>query len=189
VPAVDESSLGRFLADAAADDAARARSHERGLRQVAVEEATFAGLALDLAERGVGVICRTAAGRPHRGRIVAVGRDFLVVRDGARPPVFAALAATTVLRPEPAAGAGVGSGGDVSGSRTAPLDVGLAAALSRLAVERPRVQVTSVGDPEPLAGELRSVGLDVATVHLDGDGRLVAHVRLATVADVTLFDY
>lgn len=185
MPAVDESSLGRFLADAAADDAARERSQERGLRQVAAEEATFAGLALDLAERGVGVVARTAGGRPHRGRIVAVGRDFLVLREGARPPVFLALAAMTVLRPEPA----VGGGDDTSGARPAPVDVGLAAALSRLAVERPRVQVMSVGDPEPLAGELRSVGLDVATVHLDGDGRLVAHVRLATVADVIVFDY
>jgi hypothetical protein len=184
VPAVDESELGRFLADAAADDAARARSQERGLRQVAEEEATFAGLALDLAERGVGVIARTASGRPHRGRIEAVGRDFLVVREGTRPSVFLALAAMTVLRPEPAVG-----GGDFAGARPAPIDVGLAAALSRLAVERPRVQLTSVGDPEPLAGELRSVGADVATLQLDGDSRLVAHVRLAGVADVMLFDY
>ncbi|MEA3075132.1 MAG: hypothetical protein QOF60_40 [Actinomycetota bacterium] len=185
MPAVDESELGRFLADAAADDAARARSQERGLRQVAEEEATFAGLALDLAERGAGVIVRTASGRPHRGRIEAVGRDFVVVRDGARPPVFVPLAAITVLRPEPSAAGNA----DFAGARPAPVDVSLAAALSRLAVERPRVQLTSVGDPEPLAGELRSVGADVATVQLDGEGRLVAHVRLAGLADVVVFDY
>jgi hypothetical protein len=186
VPAVDETELGRFLADAAADGAARERSQERGLRQVAEEEATFAGLALDLAERGMGVIARTAGGRPHRGRIVAVGRDFVVVRDGPRPPAFLPLAAMTVLRPEPAVG---GPPDDAAGARPAPVDVSLAAALVRLAAERPRVQLTSMGDPEPMAGELRSVGADVATVHLDGDGRLVAHVRLATLADLIVFDY
>jgi hypothetical protein len=188
VPLVDESELARFLAGAAADTAARERSQERVLRQVAEEEATFVGVALDLAERGAGVIVRTASGRPHRGRIVAVGRDFLVVREGARPPVFVATGAISVLRPEPTGGGGAL---DTAGSRAAPLDVGLAAVLARLAAggEHPRVQLTAVGDPEPLAGELRQVGADVATLHLDGDGRVVAHVRVAGLADVVLLDF
>lgn len=185
MPPVDETELARFLADAAADAAAQERSHERVLRQVAEEEATFAGIALDLAERRSGVIARTASGRPHRGRIVAVGRDFLVVRDTAGPPVFIALGALTVLRPEPAAS----GGGDHTGQRPPPLAVGLGGVLARLAAERPRVQLTCTGDPEPLAGRLRSVGADVATLVLDGDRGLAAHVRIAGIADVVLFDY
>src|SRR4051812_21674722 len=84
------AELARLLADAAADAAVSDRSQGRVLRQVAEEEATFVGVCVDLAERGVGVVIRTASGRSHRGVVVAVGRDFLVVRDAARAgtPVF-----------------------------------------------------------------------------------------------------
>jgi len=177
------AELGQVVGDAIAAAAALERSQTRVLRQVAEEEATFAGVALDLAESGTPVIVRTSAGRPHRGRIVAVGRDFLVIRDAEQAPVFVVITAITALRPQP--GAPVV---DASGSRPAPLDVGLASVLSGLAPERPRVQVMCAGDPEPLAGTLRAAGADVATIHLDGDGRLRAHVRIPNLAEIVLFD-
>jgi hypothetical protein len=182
-------SLARLLADAAASSAASERSQSRLLREVAEAEATFVGVALDLAERRAGVLLRTSSGRAHRGVILAVGRDFLVVRDpsvGAGAPAFVALSAVTSLRPQP------GAGLDASGARVAPRDVGLAALLSSLAAERPRVLVGvaggSGGGEEPVAGELRSVGVDVVTLRLDGGAGLRAHVRLGSIAEVLLLD-
>ena len=159
--------------------------HERSLRTVAEAEATFVGIAIDLAERGVAVAVRTSAGRTHRGRLVGAGRDFLVLEDPARPPVVVATAAIGSLRPQPAAG--VGSVRDVAGARPAPLDVSLPGLLARWAAERPRVQVTPNGD-EPITGELRAAGLDVVTLRLDGPARAVVHVPIAALTDLTLLD-
>ena len=76
---------------------------------------------------------------------------------------------------------------DTAGGRTAPLSVSLAALLVGLAADRPRVQVSATGD-EPVAGELRSVGLDVLTLRLDGDASLRAHVRIDAVTELLLLD-
>lgn len=176
------SSLDHIVADAVAEEAARDRSRERVLRQIAEEEATFLGVALDLAERGATVVARTSSGRIHRGQVLAVGRDFVVLRDSGGPPAFLAVASMSSLRPQPGS-----ASVDTAGGRAAPLDVGLAALLVGLATERPRVQVSAVGD-EPVAGELRSVGLDVLTLRLDGDAGLRAHVRLAAVSELLLLD-
>ena len=176
------SSLDHLVADAVAEEAARERAQTRVLRQIAEEEATFVGVALDVAERGSPVVARTSSGRTHRGRVLAVGRDFLVIRDRAGPPAFLAVQALSSLRPQPGS-----APADTAGGRSAPLDVGLAAVLVRLAAERPRVQVSALGD-EPLAGQLRSVGVDVLTLRLDGDAGLRAHIRLGAVSDVLLLD-
>ena len=176
------ASLDHVVADAVAEEAARERSQTRVLRQIAEEEATFAGVALDLAERSASVVARTSSGRVHRGRVLAVGRDFVVLRDGAGPPAVLAMSALSSLRPQPGS-----ASVDTAGGRGAPLAVGLAALLVGLAAERPRVQVSAVGD-EPLAGQLRSVGVDVLTVRLDGDTGLRAHVRLGAVTEVLLLD-
>jgi hypothetical protein len=46
----------------------------------------------------------------------------------------------------------------------------------------------AAGDEQPLAGELRAVGVDVATLRLDGDRRLTAHVRIPAITEVLLLD-
>lgn len=176
-------ALDALVSDAMAESAARERSQERVLRDVAAAEATFLGIALDLAEQGTSVIARAASGRTHRGRVLAVGRDFLVLRDGVKPPVFLAVAAVSSLRPQP----GWSEGVEAAGARTAPLEVSFAALLAGLAGERPRVQVVAAGE-EPVAGELRSAGLDVLTIRLDGDRRLVTHVRVGAVGELVLLD-
>lgn len=184
-PMPDEFALQlhRLVADAAATEAARQRSQERVLRETAASEATFAGVVLDLAERGVAVVVRTAAGRLHRGRVIGVGTGALALRDEGRPPVVVAMAAVTSVRPQ----AGEGRTADAAGGRPAPLDLSMTELLVGLAEERPRVQVACPGE-EPFAGELRSVGLDVVTVQLDGDRRLLAHVPIAAITDVVLLD-
>ncbi|MBW3649362.1 MAG: hypothetical protein KY458_02215 [Actinobacteria bacterium] len=178
------AELDRLVADAAVEGAARQRAQSRVLRQIAQESATFAGVALELAERGDVVVARTTTGRSHGGRVLAVGADFLVLRDSSGPPVVLAMAGITSLRPRPGTGPS-----DAAGARRPPLDVRLAVLLAGFAGDRPRVQVMATGDPQPLAGELRAVGLDVATIRMDGDVGLLAHVPIAGVVEVVLVDY
>ncbi len=72
--------IERWAAEARARDAVDARVRERWLRRQAEEEATFAGLLLDLAERQVGVVVTTTANRRHTGVVEAVGADFVALR-------------------------------------------------------------------------------------------------------------
>lgn len=170
-----------MAAEVAADQSVRDRVGERTLRSVAAEEATLSGIVVDLAEQQSQVVVRTLAGRFHRGVIVATGRNFLVVRDAPRAPVFVPFGGVAWVRP---------SGSlhhDAAGARPSPLGTSFAAILVVLATDRPRVQVATAGD-EPLAGTLQSVGADVLTLRLDGDGRMWAHVPLASVAEIVLHD-
>lgn len=169
-----------MAAEVAADQSVRDRVRERSLRAVAAEEATLTGLLVDLAEQQSHVVVRTVAGRAHRGAIVATGRDFLVVRESLRAPVFVPFHGVASVRPSASAH------DDAAGARPSPLGTTFAAILVVLAVERPRVQVAA-GD-ESLAGTLQSVGTDVLTIRLDGGGRMSAHVPLGSVTEVVLHD-
>ncbi|HEX2851397.1 MAG TPA: hypothetical protein VHN98_12625 [Acidimicrobiales bacterium] len=173
--------LRRWVADAHAEDAAHDRARLRVLRQIGEEEATFAGIILDLAERGGPVTIRTAAGRVHRGRVVALGRDFVVVREGELPPVFVALSAAVAVRPVPSDRSAA-----IAGARRPPLEASLAAVLAGLAGERPRIHLAVAGDAQVIAGELRAVGSDVAVLRSDDGSTLYVH--LDTVLEVVLHD-
>lgn len=177
-------ALDRLVAEATAAEAARERTQERTLRSVAEAEATFAGVAVDLAEQGRAVVVRTTGGRSHRGRIVAVGRDLVIVRDGDGAPVLISTHAVASLRPHVEATV---HDLDTAGGRPAPLDLGLAVLLSQLAAERPQVQLGVAGD-DPVTGVLRAAGADVVTVRLAGARRPLVHVRLGAVTDVVLLD-
>src|SRR4051794_41442927 len=121
------------------DEVVRARSRERWLRQQAVEEARFAGIALDLAEQDAPVTVRTSSGRDHHGRVVAVATDFLVVRPDARPAVtLVALSAIALLRPavtRPRAAR------EPMGERNSAIDITMAEVLAGLAGDRPDVHL------------------------------------------------
>lgn len=175
------ADLARWTADTRADDAARSRMQERWLRQQAEEDARFAGLALDLSEAGVGVAMRLTSGRTVRGRIATVARDFCVVRHDGGTATLLAFGAIATVRPEP----GYRARGAAS-ERLAPVDAGLADVLVGLAGERARVRVVVAGGGEALAGELRTVGADVATVRLDGEPGGTVYVQLGAVLEVTL---
>lgn len=166
----------RFLDDARADERASSRSKERWLRLAAEEGATLAGTLVDLAERGTAVSIRTTAGHVHHGTVRLVGADFVILA-GSAGDVWLALAAVAVVRP----GSGVRQG-PASSDRPA-VDLFLAEALGRIAGERCRLAVVSVGG-ELVAGELRSVGVDVATLGVDGDPGGVCYVSLASIATV-----
>ncbi|HET7489463.1 MAG TPA: hypothetical protein VFJ85_16165 [Acidimicrobiales bacterium] len=175
------ADLARWTSDASADNAARSRMRERWLRHQAEEDARFAGLALDLAEAGAAVGLRLTGGRTLHGRIEAVARDFCVVRHDGGTATLVAFDAVATVRPEP----GFRAAGAAS-ERPPAVDAGLAEVLAGLAGDRPRVRIVVDATGEPVAGELRSVGADVATVRLDGERAATVYVRLAAVREVTL---
>lgn len=175
------ADVARWTADARSEEAARSRARERWLRQQAEEDARFAGLALDLAERATALAVRTTSGRTLHGRFSAVARDFCVLHADGGTAVLLTFAAVAAVRPEPGARAGA-----AAGDRAAPLSLTLADLLAALAAERPRVRVVVEGGGEAVSGELWSVGADVATIRLEGDDRPVVYVRLEAVREVTL---
>lgn len=177
-----DRELATLLADAVAAEAGRVRSKERMLRSAAEESATFGGVLLDLAERLEPLTVRTAGGRTHRGVVVAVGRDFLVVRDDRQPPVFVAAGAVSWVRVTRAGRA------DAAGDRPPPHEASFASVIAGLAAERPRVQVGVDGEATLLTGELRAAGQDVVTVRIDGSPAATLHVPVGAIHEMVLLD-
>ena len=170
------ASLERWLSDAAADEAARERSQERSLRDAAEQSATFVGVLVDMAERGERVVLRTTTGRMLQGAIRAVGRDFVVIA-GDASAAFVSLSGVAAVRLHPGR-----RSEDTSGDRAAPVDASFAALLAGVAGDRPRVQVGVTGEPHPVTGELRAVGLDVMTIALDGS--TTAYVPMTNLVEL-----
>ena len=175
--------LARWTADTRTDEAARSRTRERWLRQQATEAARFTGVALDLAERGVAVAVGTTTARTLHGHIVAVARDFLVLRHDSGTSTFLALVAVATIRPEAGHRAG-----DAASDRTSPVDTVLADVFAALAADRPRVRVVVEGGGEVLAGELRAASGDVVTLRLDSEAAATIYLQLASVRELTLLD-
>lgn len=168
-------ALTRYLADQQVEAAASARARERWLRQAADEDATLAGILVDLAERADVVVIRTVAGRTHRGRVRAVGEDFTALATGAGD-VLVRHDAVVSVRPD---------GAPVHGAdRARALAMGLAEALAVVAGERPRVLVVGP-DGTATAGELRTVGRDVVVLH-QAEGQGAVYLPVAAAAEVTV---
>jgi len=172
--------LERWAAGARAQDAAEARTRERWLRQAAEEEASFAGLLIDLAEDGRPVSVTTTTGRRHHGPIVAVGTDFVAVGGPEGRLVLVPTASVAEVRP-------------ATGTRRPPaangreaLEATLAEVLAQAVANRPRVAV--VLGAVTVVGELRAMGTDVLTVRTDGEPGATSYVTLASVSEVSLFD-
>lgn len=173
--------LAAWAAAARVDEAAAARAREAFLRRMAGEEATFAGVLTDLAERGRPVVLVTTAGRRHVGEVAALGRDFVALRvrapDRGRRDVLVGYRGIASVQTDPTATAS-------DGSRPVDAPIGLVEALALLAEDRPRVAVVTDGG-EGLAGELRAVGRDVLTLAVGDDGR-VAYVAAGVVTEVAV---
>lgn len=175
------ADLARWTGDARVDEAVASRTRERWLRHQAAEEARFAGVALDLAERRSGVAVRTGAGRTLHGRIVAVAHDFCVLRHAGGAATFLPFSAIATLRPEPGTPAF-----EAASERGAALDARLADALAGLAADRPRVRLVVEGGGEAVTGELRAVGADVASVRLDGEPPATVYVQVSALRELTV---
>ncbi|MPZ89599.1 MAG: hypothetical protein GEU81_16350 [Nitriliruptorales bacterium] len=177
----DDTALHRAVDEARADEAVRARSRERWLRQQAHEAAEFNGTLLDLLERGAGVAVQTASGALYRGRLVGLARDVCSIRTEAGRRVWIRLAAVTAVRPH----GGIRHPAD--DERTEREDVEFAEVLARLAEDRPRVQLVTAGASGSVSGELQAVGADVVTM-LEGGGRDPCYVSLPSVLAVSVLD-
>ncbi len=176
------ADLTRWAAGSRAAEVAAARTRQQWLRRQAAEEATLAGIALDLAEQSAVVVVRTTAGRAHRGRLVGVSGDLAVLRSQGRAlsTVIVPWAAVASLRPH-----GTRRPSE-PGPRSVPLDLRLVDVLAAVAGDRRRVLVAFSGGQDLLAGELQSVGSDVITLRVDADPPATVYVRLASVTEVSL---
>jgi len=102
-PGVDDL-LASFADWAAAERVARAaaeRSRARSLGEQAARSATWTGILVDLAERAAQVQV-TAGGSKISGRLLCVGRDFLVVEQPSSRPCLVSVEAVDTLAPQPA---------------------------------------------------------------------------------------
>jgi hypothetical protein len=166
------SGLSKWLADGRVDDAAARRARQRWLERQAAQDATLAGVIVDLAERGGPVVVRTNAGATMRGHVVAVGADFVAVRERGVGDTLIPHTAICTIRAAPGEQS-------VVGDRLAALEVVLAEALVELAADRRPVRVVTAG--AELRGQLRSAGRDVVVIATDGDRRDRVHVTMSSL--------
>ena len=187
--------LERWAADARIEAAARRRARERWLRQQAEEEATLAGVLIDLGEQGAEAVVHTRTGRIHRGRVGVVGADFVGLARSSSPvearggsaaggeEVLVTLDSVTSVRMQ--AGARL-----VTGDRPLTSRLSLAEVITGLAAERERVVLVLADSGETLAGTLQSVGQDIVVVRLaDGPAGArppTAYVALAAIVEVVV---
>ncbi|MDG1877674.1 MAG: hypothetical protein P8I99_09710 [Acidimicrobiales bacterium] len=130
------AAIHRWIANGQIDDAARARARQHSLEHQATEDATLLGALIDLAERGRPVTA--SATRQVTGPVVAVGADFVILRDGRLGDVFVPVERLAVVRPAP-------GGGLPTGNRLAGISLTLGSALMKLASERPDVILAPAG--------------------------------------------
>ncbi len=172
------AELSRWLADGRVDAAAASRARERWLRQAAEEEALFAGILLDLAERDMAVMAAVAGNRTHRGVVRAVAEDFCALRTADGGDVLLRYDGISSVRPH-------GRPEGHTGDRARALDMTFNEAVVALAGDRPRVLVITL-DGTGLSGELRAAGRDVLTLRLDGEARATSYVPLGSVAELSI---
>ena len=169
----DGASPDHWLAEQRLDQAIAERGRTRSMAQQQRELATFAGLCVDLAERGHEVALATAAGHLHRGRVTSVGRDVIALSTTAGV-VWVRASAIRWLRTDPhldllPAGDRRDSGAD------------LVSALVDLQARRSEVSVSMDGIAESVRGELVNVGSDVATVRTSAG---LVHLPVQSISEV-----
>lgn len=170
-----DDALQRLLDDERHAQAVTARRREQSLRSQATESGTLLGVLTDLAERRSATSLTTTVGRVVQGTIVGLGADVVIVRGPASETVLLALAALASVRAEPGTARSIGD-------RQVRSSASLAELLAKLAVERP--QVVLHAGATAVAGELRAVGVDVATV-VPVD-QTVAYVAIGAVTEVVV---
>lgn len=171
------SGLSKWLSEGRVDAAATARARQRWLERQATEDATLAGVLLDLGERSRRITVRTEGGTNIAGSIVALGADFVIVREDRSGDAFIPLGSVATVRGGPGDDPPVGD-------RSVALAAVLGEVLGQLAADGPTVKVVAGGDA--IRGDLRSVGQDLLAVEVSSERREVAHVALHAIDHLIL---
>ncbi|MGH9127560.1 MAG: hypothetical protein ACRDY2_00995 [Acidimicrobiales bacterium] len=87
--------LTRWAAESRTSEEAGSRKRESWLRQQAAEETSLESLLMGWAERGAWLRLTTVTGVAHNGRIVGLGRDFVLLGTVGAPAVRAVLLRTS----------------------------------------------------------------------------------------------
>lgn len=170
--------LDRWVEEARVDAAAVGRGRERWLREVAEQEATLVGVLIDLAERGVPVTLQLHGGRRHQGVVRGVGADFVALTIAAGSDVLVAVAGIDTVRTAPDVPATVGD-------RVADTELLLSDVLAELAADREQVRVVT-RDGDAIAGQLRSVGHDVAVLRTQAAQPATVYVAVTAISEVAI---
>ena len=172
-----DGELARFAAETRVDEAIRGRSRERWLRQQEREATTLRDLCVSLAEVGAAVAITMDAGRSHRGRITAVGADFLVCANENRSTWLALVAVATVTAAATLADARETSMPQL-GARFVDALAALCGSGTTLAI--------ALGSGVVVTGEALWLSEDVVAVRsLHGQGA-TTYLRLASLAEFSV---
>jgi hypothetical protein len=170
----DEASLERLIGELRTEDAARSRARVGAIHAHAAEEATLTGVLADLLERGGQVLVTITNGRRHRGEVLVVGPDALVLRVGQREWLVTRLAAVASVKLV---------GGDPVHGEGMPTTASSFGRLLSAAAQPGEWMRVSVGG-EAFGGNVIAVSDEVAVLKLDnGD---VTYVNLDAVEEVSL---
>lgn len=163
--------LSSWLAACRVDEAAAGRARQRSLEHQAAQEATIAGVVIDLAEQDLPVTLKTNAAQVFKGKITAVGLNFVFVLDAERGEVLIPTKAITMISAAPTSRPAIGVRPQSS--------VLLGDVLNELVLDKAQVKV-AVAD-ECVTGTLHAVGTDVMAIALSGAPRALAHVAVAAI--------
>ncbi len=167
-------SLDRWLGEVRVEEAARSRARVGALRSHASEDATVIGVLADLAERAATAVLTTTSARRHRGRVVVVGADAVVVEVGPDEWLVVRLAAVASVR--------MVGGEPVHGEGSVTTTARFGRILARAAAPGDRLRVVVGG--EAIGGTVVSISAEVAVLNLDGGD--VCYVNLGAVEEVSL---
>lgn len=210
------ADLTRWTAESRATEEAGSRRRRAWLAQQAREDTSLSTLILGWAEGTAQVNLRTRSGAEHRGRLVAAGRDFVLLAPGYGPirAVLVATGAIAFIRHAGALDGGpaeLAAGGESAPSRgtrpperrnphddpapgsedgePSPAEASSVVDLAAAlaGLAADRPRVRMVaGQGEAIVGELRWVGCDVACLGLDSPRLSSAYVALANLAEVSV---
>jgi len=160
------------------------RARQASLGRQAAEQATLAGVLLDLGEQGVPVVVDVLGGHRRVGRVLAVTPACVVLGLDAWAQALVDLAAVRCVRQAPTRARGaLGSGDRVV---TSIGDGSIGEVLGGLVHELPELHVTFI-DGTSEHGTLASAGTDVVVLSsMASPTTSLVHVSLRTVADVVV---
>jgi hypothetical protein len=169
-----DAALERWLSEVRTDEAARSRAAVGAMKAQAADDATVVGVLSDLRQREAQVVLTTTAGRRHRGEVLIVGPDALVLRVGAREWLVTRIAAVASVR--------MVGGDPVNGEGSASTTSSFGRILSAAAQPGEWLRI-SVGG-EAFGGTVVGLSAEVALMRLDnGD---LTYVNLDAVEEASL---